>query len=60
MTKQQAEWAKLHDWFVWATVDASGVYTVTVREESHHVDTGWTTSYPKFTDYRALRDWAGY
>lgn len=59
MTAQQIKWAEQHDWFV-----KVGRYHVVGRESlvtgvlvKHDTIEGETLI---FTDYQALREWAGY
>lgn len=56
MTWKQAQWAALHDWFV-SVQDMQGNsgYSVTVLERTEIAETERV-----FTDYKELRDWAGY
>lgn len=65
MTEQQMKWAKLHDWFwSWANnADTGHAYVVTVAETGTKLVDGKSTPYREyhdFSDYKALRDWAGY
>lgn len=63
MTRNQIRWAALHDWFIRADEPAVGSYdggTVYVRDEVCGPDGVWTETTTAFTDFSALRDWAGY
>ena len=59
MTKNQANWAATHDWYMDTKAEA-GEYAVKVLERlvdaqrQVHVNTLW------FTDFQAMRAWAGY
>ncbi len=57
MTKQQIEWAKQHDWFVTDDPFLNGVW---VQEVMRAPDGSYQTSPKHFTDFSALRIWAGY
>ncbi len=56
MSRDQIAWAARHDWFVSAS--PSGVVTVIERASlnGHPLPDEFLT----FTDFRALRAWAGY
>lgn len=63
MTRNQIRWASQHDWFIRANEPAVGQYdggTVYVLEQECGPDNVWTERTLAFTDYRALRAWAGY
>lgn len=57
MTEQQIKWATSHDWFV-AVLDSGKGVLVTdryvTRDGVEHADS------KEFSNYRRLRDWAGY
>ena len=54
MTNAQVAWAAEHDWYVRSEMDTkTGVSNVVVRGEQPGTRT-------KFTDFQALRRWAGY
>ncbi len=55
MTKQQIEWAQGHDWFIVAIGDGA-ILVMDVEAQDGRVYHKWQV----FTDYRALRQWAGY
>jgi hypothetical protein len=48
MTKRQAAWAAQHDWWSRTECDAPGQYRIVTRDGEH------------FSDYKQLRNWAGY
>ncbi len=57
MTEAQIRWAKTHDWFLAVLADGTGVMVLdrwVDRDGNYFVDT------KAFTNYRRLRDWAGY
>lgn len=56
MTRQQQRWASAHDWF--SHIEDNGA--VCVVETLAHVSGEVTRAARIFTDYRALRIWAGY
>ena len=54
MTNAQVAWAAEHDWYVRSEMDTkTGVSNVVVRGEQPGTRI-------KFTDFQALRRWAGY
>ena len=58
MTDQQIKWALGHDWALGASHDGNGVMVLDVEIDTI---TGERFEEPMcFTDYRALRAWAGY
>lgn len=66
MTDQQIKWAKSHDWFIAVLASGEGVLVldswVNMNEQPDQL-TGQRKLYSDskaFTDYRSLRDWAGY
>lgn len=66
MTTGQIKWAQSHDWYI-ATLKADDGVLVRdewiVMTEAPDARTGRHKLYSDskaFTDYRALRDWAGY
>lgn len=54
LNKAQMEWAKQHDWFVEAFVNSFNLYTVVTRP-AFEGDTETV-----FTNFKELKDWAGY
>lgn len=53
MNKQHIQWASRHDWYIGHGVDSENRVFIRVVE--------WETdTYLDFTDYQALREWAGY
>lgn len=63
MTRQQFEWAKTHDWYrSFANVGTyqAPEFHVFVAGAEVHVDKSVTWDRQDFTDYQALRAWAGY
>lgn len=55
MNEQQMKWASQHDWYIGHGVNVDNVLFVRVRGDIG--DVAWTRD---FTDYQALRAWAGY
>ncbi|MDE2026892.1 MAG: hypothetical protein KGJ07_10500 [Patescibacteria group bacterium] len=55
MTKQQQKWAAQHDWYLGADGNSVLVDEVLVCRDGTVVQ-----SEKSFTDFQALRDWAGY
>lgn len=62
LNRRQIAWAAQHDWFVSADIAPSAYEgTITVRDEVHHVDTGWTVEMITWSGtFAELRAWAGY
>ena len=57
MTDQQINWAKTHDWFIAVLANGQGILALDVAVDKNgniHTDS------VAFTNYRALRNWAGY
>jgi hypothetical protein len=55
MNEDQVKWAEHHDWFLWPTTGGVLVESVCTLKD------GTTTKESlNFTDFRALREWAGY
>lgn len=58
MTSDQIQWAKQHDWFLYAARDGS---FIEVLERTRLADTGTLISRViRFTDFADLYHWAGY
>ena len=57
MTTKQINWAKTHDWFLDVTPDGESVLVLDVSVDREGVVHQSTRA---FSDYRRLRDWAGY
>lgn len=55
MTKAQIAWARMHDWFL--QTDGKGVW---VRDEAMLDGICLTAPDKYFSEFSALRDWAGY
>jgi len=53
MTLEQVMWARGHDWFVCAVPDTKGDWKVHVRFKGYGEPL-------RFSNYQALREWAGY
>lgn len=57
MTKQQAQWAESHDWWV-------ATYNQGTKENPDYVVVGFDDDYPnnekQFSDFEELKAWAGY
>ena len=51
MTTKQINWARKHDWFIFATSSGSAVF---VRDDME------TAGEKVFTDFNELYEWAGY
>lgn len=60
MTKQQADWAHRHEWFIKAREVGPNEYVVDVRDEVVHRDGRLTSQVRSFKTHSRLRDWAGY
>lgn len=65
MTKQQAEWAKQHDWHYQTAKKLNGDFVVYVPADVVAGDVPTDTLYDgtqliAFSDYQELRAWAGY
>lgn len=60
MTLQEARWAACHLWFVECCQLDTGGFNVVVKQVVVSSDLKIHTSYPTFSDYNALRVWAGY
>lgn len=56
MKAHHVKWAQQHDWFNGYKSLGNGMYEVKVVERYHEGDIDFHT----FTDYQALREWAGY
>lgn len=62
MTKQQAEWASKHDWYI-STQHVHGEQYKVLVEEGEYLEDGQDSYiyYPvEFTDFQKLKEWAGY
>lgn len=58
MTKQQIKWASEHDWYLGPAATDGGIL---VQDHVVNMNTGESTITAKmFTDFAALRKWAGY
>lgn len=57
MTQKQINWAAQHDWFVRADAEAG---TVTVADRYTIGGLACQGDDVTFTEFRALREWAGY
>lgn len=55
ITQKQIKWASEHDWFVDANYDG-----IQALERLVNVDGSVKESVVVFTDFKELRDWAGY
>ena len=51
MNEQQIKWASQHDWFI----DARDSVVLVAERYA-----GEPTKYIKFSDFKALKEWAGY
>lgn len=60
MTKQQAEWASKHDWFIGQVAIGNGNFKVTVEESIYDEEDNYHYFVVSFTDFQELREWAGY
>jgi hypothetical protein len=64
MTLNQARWASSHDWHVYSFEEPDGGWSVCVLESgSQLLPDGSSIPYTErhvFSDYKALRAWAGY
>lgn len=64
MTDQQIKWAAQHDWYVGHGVNVENQLFIRVKEDTLMQDPEFGTTYGRdvhdFTDYQALRAWAGY
>ena len=63
LSPAQIEWAKSHDWYRDALRDDSGAFGVVVMGSGTQLICGQSFEYRTpafFTDYQALRAWAGY
>lgn len=59
MDEQQANWAAQHDWFVNAWQKA-GDWIVCAREVVRAQGGKVSENQKEFSDFRELREWAGY
>ena len=55
MNEHQIAWAQSHDWYL-----DSYNGTVLVLQTEFDADDNHTDTHVEFSDYRALREWAGY
>lgn len=53
MTYNQIEWAKQHDWYVHYIREGDGSYTAIVYDSELQYSV-------RFTDFKKLKEWAGY
>lgn len=66
MNIKQSGWAATHDWYLYTFQDvdsAPGDLSVCVVESGTKLVDGESVEYSErhvFSDYKALRDWAGY
>lgn len=66
MNVNEADWAARHDWYLYTFNDAGhalGELSVCVNESGTKLVDGVSVPYSErhvFTDYKALREWAGY
>ena len=56
MTKNQAEWAKDHDWFKYSFEETDGTWSVVVNDPIE----GDEHNRQCFSDFKSLYHWAGY
>tara|TARA_R110000822_G_scaffold53019_2_gene136851 strand:- start:493 stop:675 length:183 start_codon:yes stop_codon:yes gene_type:complete len=60
VNKQQIRWASQHDWFVSSEcIEGEGVVTV-IDYISSETQPELYLTHPVFTDYKELKEWAGY
>lgn len=56
-----AKWAAEHDWYCGHYGDAhQGTLTIVCRDYEQALDGTWVPCTVEFTDFAALRTWAGY
>ena len=63
LTNQHIVWAASHDWFSSAAIPTHGTDPAYVIGTAQVLDTRtgvWSEETEKFTDFEALRAWAGY
>jgi hypothetical protein len=61
MTENQIKWAASHDWYIATLADGEGVLVKDEWVDLNEAEPRQTYSKDvAFTNYRALRDWAGY
>lgn len=65
MTKAQAQWAARHDWFDQSAQMEDGDWVVGTASQCRDIYTDgskgpWRTEFETFTDFEAMRAWAGY
>jgi len=61
MNTKQVQWAQSHDWHV-KTLQGTTTenFIVLVRDWEQDVEGTWQPIQRTFTDYKKLREWAGY
>lgn len=57
MNEEHIKWAAQHDWYIGHGVNSENTLFVRVREWQQGFN---TYMHVQFTDYQALRAWAGY
>lgn len=60
MNLKQMKWAESHDWFVQSRRTPYGTYIVIAECSQVDRDGNWSKDRQEFTDFQALRAWAGY
>jgi len=60
MTSEQVKWAKLHDWFIYCVEMGIDKFEV-VCNDGYGIPSGeWVERVITFSDFNAMKEWAGY